>query len=258
MSDKPLGRFCWYELLTTDPGAAQGFYGTVTKWGTSPFEGGEEPYTMWMNGEQPIGGVMELPAEAAEAGAPSHWMAYVSTPDVQATTDKATSLGASILFGPTTIPNVGTFSFMRDPQGAVFSAFEPEGDAPGHDGPAVVGEFSWHELATDDWKGAWSFYSELFGWHKGEAMDMGDMGTYQIFDGGSHPLGGIFDRPPQMPVSAWCLYVRVPDVDAAAALVKANGGQVINGPMEVPGGDRIVQCLDPQGALFALHQTAQP
>jgi predicted enzyme related to lactoylglutathione lyase len=31
------------------------------------------------------------------------------------------------------------------------------------------------------------------------------------------------------------------------------GGQVLNGPMEVPGGDIIAQCMDPQGAAFALH-----
>jgi uncharacterized protein len=31
--------------------------------------------------------------------------------------------------------------------------------------------------------------------------------------------------------------------------------QVLNGPMEVPGG-LIAQCLDPQGAMFALHSSA--
>ena len=55
--------------------------------------------------------------------------------------------------------------------------------------------------------------------------------------------------------TAWLLYFRVPDVHAAAGRVKANGGAVVNGPMEVPGGDWIVQCTDPQGAAFALHST---
>jgi len=32
---------------------------------------------------------------------------------------------------------------------------------------------------------------------------------------------------------------------------------VLNGPMEVPGGDMIAQCMDPQGAMFAVHHTAQ-
>jgi predicted enzyme related to lactoylglutathione lyase len=53
--------------------------------------------------------------------------------------------------------------------------------------------------------------------------------------------------------TAWMIYFRVPDVHAAAERVKAAGGSIINGPMEVPGGDWIVQGMDPQGAAFALH-----
>jgi predicted enzyme related to lactoylglutathione lyase len=51
----------------------------------------------------------------------------------------------------------------------------------------------------------------------------------------------------------WTIYFRVPDVNGAAARIKANGGQVLNGPMEVPGGDWIVNGMDPQGAAFAVH-----
>jgi predicted enzyme related to lactoylglutathione lyase len=57
-----------------------------------------------------------------------------------------------------------------------------------------------------------------------------------------------------MPPPAWNHYVRVPDVHRAAETIRAHGGQIINGPMEVPGGDWIVMGLDPQGALFSLHQ----
>lgn len=83
------------------------------------------------------------------------------------------------------------------------------------------------------------------------------MGTmvYRMFGvGDAMPAGGMFDRPAEMPVSAWLYYVAVPDLDAAVAAVRAHGGQVCNGPMDVPGGGRIAQCSDPQGAMFALHQ----
>jgi hypothetical protein len=43
-------------------------------------------------------------------------------------------------------------------------------------------------------------------------------------------------------------------LDAALTRVRDGGGQVLNGPKEVPGGDRIAQCVDPQGAAFALHE----
>jgi uncharacterized protein len=55
--------------------------------------------------------------------------------------------------------------------------------------------------------------------------------------------------------NAWLLYFRVPDIDAAGERVKAAGGQVLHGPMEVPGGGFIVQAMDPQGAMFALNET---
>ena len=257
MSDTPLGRFCWYELMTTDPAVAPDFYGQIAGWGTAPFEGpGDNPYTMWMNGESAVGGIIQLPEAAVAEGAPPHWLVHISTPDLAATSTKAKELGGEVLH-QMEIPTVGEFAIVRDPQGAVFSAYQPAGDTPGHDRPPEVGEFSWNELLTENWEGAWPFYSELFGWEKTDAMDMGEMGTYQIYGRGAHPLGGMFNKPPEMPMSAWLFYIRVPDVNSAVEKVKENGGTVLNGPMEVPGGDSVAQCADPQGAAFAVHATAQ-
>jgi predicted enzyme related to lactoylglutathione lyase len=257
MSNIPLGRLCWYELMTSDPGAAPEFYGQITGWATAPWQAeGADPYTMWMNGEKPVGGLMELPEEARAEGAPPHWLVYISTPDVDDTATRAEELGGAVLHRME-IPSVGKIAIIRDPQGAVFAAFQPDGDTPGHDGPPDVGEFSWNELATETWEGAWSFYSQLFGWKEADQMDMGDMGKYQMYSRGAHPLGGIFNRPPEIPVPGWLFYIRVPEIEAAVEKVKALGGTVINGPMEVPGGDKIAQCVDPQGATFAVHATAQ-
>jgi predicted enzyme related to lactoylglutathione lyase len=64
----------------------------------------------------------------------------------------------------------------------------------------------------------------------------------------------MFTKPADMPMPPnWLYYIRVPNADEAVERVKALGGQVLNGPMDVPGGDRIAQCLDPQGAAFAVH-----
>ena len=248
------GRFLWYELLTTDPDAAIAFYGDVVGWGTEPFGAGAPPYTMWMSAAGPVGGVMKLPAEAA--GAPPHWMAYIGTPDLDATVARARELGGNVIWGPMDIPEVGRVAGLTDPQGAMFAVYTPANEPP----PASAnthGSFSWHELATSDWEAAWAFYSELFGWEKTDAMDMGEGNMYQMYGRtGGAPLGGMFNRPPEMPVSAWLLYAMVPDTGAAADIVSASGGQVLNGPMEVPGGDMIAQCMDPQGAAFAVHSTA--
>jgi len=158
-----------------------------------------------------------------------------------------------VVWGPKEVPEIGVFAGLTDPQGAHFAILQPSGDAPGHDEPAQLGEISWHELLTTDWETAWEFYSEIFDWQKDEAMDMGEMGTYQTFGRGAHPLGGFMNKPPMIPSSRWMIYARVADIDAAVARVEQEGGQILNGPRDVPGGGRIAQCLDPQGAAFALH-----
>jgi predicted enzyme related to lactoylglutathione lyase len=86
-------------------------------------------------------------------------------------------------------------------------------------------------------------------------MDMGPMGVYRIFDQGDHKQmgdGGMMVKGPQIPVSSWTFYFNVDSVKAAIERVKAGGGKVVHGPMQVPGGGWIVQGLDPQGAMFSL------
>jgi predicted enzyme related to lactoylglutathione lyase len=76
-----------------------------------------------------------------------------------------------------------------------------------------------------------------------------------MFGRKGHTLGGMFNKPAHMPFPPhWLLYARVENIQRAADAVKAAGGQVVNGPMEVPDGDWVLQGLDPQGAFFALHQ----
>jgi predicted enzyme related to lactoylglutathione lyase len=244
---KSRGRFVWFDLMTTDPKAAQAFYSAVAGWGTQPWDG-PMPYTMWTNEGQPLGGVMEL----QEPGTPPHWLAYIATPNVDATVKEAESLGARVLVPPSDIPNVGRYSVVADPQGAVFAPFT--GQAPGPEGPPKVGEFSWHELATHDSPAAFRFYERLFGWEKTVSADMGELGMYHMYGRNGQELGGMFNKLPMMPgPPAWLYYIMVDDIQRGIDTVKANGGQVLIGPHEVPGGDLIAQCLDPQGAAFALH-----
>ena len=254
----PRGRFVWHELLTSDPDRATNFYTKLIGWGTQIWEGGPDPYRMWMNGGTSVGGVMELPDQAKQQGAPPHWLAYIATPDVDQTIKDAETRGGRVLSGPMDIPTIGRIAVMADPQGAVFASHTAAGEAPGHDGVPLIGEASWHELATSDPVAAFDFYSRLFGWVKTDAMDMGPAGTYQMYGcSKDHTLGGIFARAADASPSPWLVYFQVESVDAKVDLVTSLGGQVLSGPMDVPpGGDRVVQCLDPQGAAFALHSSA--
>jgi predicted enzyme related to lactoylglutathione lyase len=163
--------------------------------------------------------------------------------------------GGKVWVPGTDIPGTGRFAMVSDPGGASYYVFKGlPGDDPPAPPPGTPGRFVWHELYASDPAAAWDFYSRHYGWVKGEGMDMGDMGTYQLFSTlpGADSAGGMMTLPPQMPRPMWLYYVAVEAIDAAAARVTAAGGQVLFGPSEVPGGSWIINALDPQGALFAL------
>ena len=252
MADSALGRIVWYELLTTDMNAAEKFYSNVVGWTVSAFDQTPQPYHMFMRGtEIPAAGVMTIPEGM---NFPPHWGMYVAVDKLEDAVAKIKELGGGELSPIIDVPTIGRMQTVLDPQKAAFSVYESS-SAHQPDAPRDVGDASWHELMTTDAPGALKFYSQLFGWQQSQAMDMGPMGTYHIFKGGWYDLGGMMNKSTEMAQVPphWGIYFRVPDVDDAAARVKSNGGQVVNGPMEVPGGDRIVNCVDPQGAYLSLH-----
>ena len=248
--------FVWYELMTTNPAAATAFYTQVVGWKAADSGMPGMDYTLLSAGPHQVGGLMALPEEAAAGGGQPAWMGYVSVPDVDAKATELEKAGGKVHRPAADIPGVGRFAVVADPHGATFCLFKDNGmgdyKPPAPDTPGTVG---WHELMAGNLHAAWAFYSSLFGWAKTEAMDMGPMGTYQMFSTGADgapTMGGMMTKPAEVPKASWLYYWNVDAIDAAADRVKSGGGQVMNGPMEVPGGQWIVQCCDPQGAMFAM------
>jgi len=247
--------FVWYELMTSDATAAEAFYRSVIGWKTADAGMPGMKYTLLSAGETAIAGLMDLPAEACAAGARPGWLGYVAVDDVDARLDRLLQAGGAVHQPAQDIPGVGRFATVADPQGAAFCLFKGSSDEqapqPAEGTPGTMG---WHELYAGDLASAWPFYASLFGWTQDEAIDMGKMGVYQMFavGTGSPAIGGMMTCPPELPMPCWLYYVNVEAIDAAAARATAAGGQVVSGPMEVPGGSWIVQCLDPQGAMFAM------
>jgi predicted enzyme related to lactoylglutathione lyase len=245
--------FVWYELMTTDAAAAEIFYKRVVGWTAQDASQGDMKYTALLAGDAPVAGLMTLPKEACAAGAKPGWIGYVGVDDVDAMAGRVTKAGGAVHVPPTDIPNIGRFTMVADPQGAAFTLFKPSAgmSRPAAD-PAKPGIVGWHELLAIDGEKAFGFYADLFGWTKAEAIDMGAMGRYQLFAAGGAPIGGMMTKPPGVPGPFWSYYFQVDGIGAAMERLKAAGGTVINGPMEVPGGSWIVQGLDPQGAMFSL------
>jgi len=243
--------FVWYELMTSDVAAAKAFYAMVVGWDTQDVPMPGLTYTLLRAGGTQVGGMMALPQDATAAGMKPCWLGYIGVDDADSAASKVQRSGGKILNAPADIPNVGRFARVSDPQGACFNLFKPA-----QPGPRVIssepGHIGWHELHTSDWPKAFEFYSAMFGWLKGDGVDMGPMGTYQLLTIAGAPVGGMFNSPAAERGRFWLYYFVVNDIDAAAVRVTDSGGKIVQEPHQVPGGGWILQADDPQGAAFAL------
>jgi uncharacterized protein len=245
------GKFGWYELITSDTDGAGKFYSDVVGWTTEEMPGGQDhPYTTFNIGKVGIAGMLNLSGH-------NSWVGYIVVQDVDAHVEKIVEAGGKILKPAMDVPGMLRFAVVSDPQGAAIGVFTPDAAMPSPQRPAppTPGTIGWHELYTTDLDGGFDFYSQLFGWTKVNDMDMGPMGTYRIFDEGDHKQmgdGGMMTKPPHVPVPCWNFYFNVDSIGSAMERVKSGGGQVLNGPMQVPGGGWILNGQDPQGAMFCL------
>ncbi|ANY19969.1 27 kDa antigen Cfp30B [Tsuneonella dongtanensis] len=249
------GDFVWYELMTTDVDAAEAFYGPLIGW---TYEAGGPAgidYRAFSAGDTQIGGVLGLTDEMTAGGARPAWVGYVRVDDVPKALTAIRDRGGSVTMEGGEVPGVGPFAMVADPQGAMFYVIDDRSGQPGGAFAKYapqVGHCAWNELATSDPERAKAFYGQLFGWVKDGEMDMGPMGTYEFLRHGDYGIGAVMPKMPQMPVSSWSFYFRVPDIDAAARAIPANGGTIIQEPIEIPGGEFSLMAIDPQGAAFGL------
>ncbi|MBT4529803.1 MAG: VOC family protein, partial [Phycisphaerae bacterium] len=88
----------------------------------------EEPYTVFMNGEEWTGGMMNMQWEGQPA-----WLAYINVASVDETTAKAMELGATVCYEPADIPGIGRFSVFTDPVGATIAVFTGLSECCGDD-----------------------------------------------------------------------------------------------------------------------------
>lgn len=252
MSTLP-SKFVWYDVMTTDTRAAEAFYKSVIGWDARDSGMADQSYTIFSMGPAMVAGLMPIPEEARAMGARPCWMGYVGVDDVDACAERLKAAGGTVHRPPADIPGVGRFCVVADPDGAAFILFKGDGEAQNPPAPPMTpGHIGWHELQAGKLESAFAFYSGLFGWTKTEAIDMGPIGVYQIFATGGAAVGGMMNKMPEAPAPFWLYYFNVEALDAAVARVTQGGGKTLMEPQQVPGGSWIIQCLDPQGAMFAM------
>lgn len=249
----PIGKFVWYEYMGNDLPAAVDFYRHVVGWTSRDGGRTDFRYEVALADGHPVGGLTTIPADAKAMGAKPGWLGYVWVENVDLALPKLLQAGGRVYKAPADIPDIGRFAVAADPYGGTLMLFRDFGGKP----PAPLakgtpGTIGWHELACDDGLKAFEFYRGFFGWSSIGDFDMGSMGVYRMFDTGHGEQGGIMTRPSGLPTSLWLYYVNVAALDPAIERIKAKGGRVAHGPIEVPGGQWVVQALDPEGAVFAL------
>jgi len=246
--------FVWYELMTSDPAGAERFYRDVIGWSFKDSGLTDRRYSILSAGDTMIGGMMEIPEHARRMGARPTWLGYVGVPDVDAFTKRVTTSGGFLFQAPQDIPGIGRFSVVGDPHHATVILFRgATDDMPAPPPPGTPGHVGWHELHAGDREAAWAFYSKLFGWTDGGAIDIGPQARYQMFSTGSgENVGGILTREIEAPTAFWLYYFNVDSVQGAIERATRGGGKLLMGPHQVPGDLWIAILHDPQDVGFAV------
>jgi uncharacterized protein len=241
----PPGTFCWIELATADASAARDFYTRLFAWSVNEFPMGEMgTYYIFQKNGADTAAMYQIGEQ--QQGMPPNWLSYVAVASADATTDKARSLGGTVVHGPFDVYDMGRMTVLTDPQGATFAIWETKT----HRGVGVRDESNalcWNELQARDVDAAKKFYAPLFDWRLKEAPE------YTEFHVGPNAVGGMLpsQAPPQVP-SYWMPYFAVDDCDAAAGQAQSLGANVVVPPTDVPNVGRFAAMFDPQGAVFAV------
>jgi len=252
------GSWIWYELMTPDVLGSKAFYEAVIGWSITPGSEQTNHYGFIANGDGGMtGGVLPLTDDMTAHGARPCWLGYIGVDNVDASCAAIEAADGKVLMPARDVPMAGRIAMVADCCGAPFYIMTPTpppggGESTSFSALPNPGRCGWNELYAGNLAKAEAFYTDRFGWTLPAPMDMGPMGKYQFIAHDGVTIGAMMAKPEAVPVPVWCHYFWVASIGAAKNLIETNGGQVINGPHEVPGPLWIVQAIDPQGALFSL------
>jgi uncharacterized protein len=266
---------CWVDTLQPDPDAALRFYGDVFGWqfegpGTMPGDPPGRYFVARLRGRD-VAGIASRP----EAGTPPEavWNTYIQVESVDDSAERLSAAGGRVVVEPLDALPAGRLCVVADPEGAVFSLWEPRERA----GAQLVNEpgaWSMSLLNARDPEAAKAFYATVFGWGS-DTFETGDAAITMF------RLPGFVGGEPQQPVprdvvatmapmsaerfpedvpSHWSVDFWIGSVDSSVERTAALGGEVLVPPYDIP--DTVLRqaaVADPQGAAFSITEvTASP
>jgi uncharacterized protein len=245
----------WIDLQTPDQAGAKAFYGALFGWSYEDLPVGQDEagndafYSMAKLKGQSVAAIGGSPPP----GVPPHWNVYVTVADVDATAAQVPDAGGAVIAPPFDVMDAGRMSVIADPTGAMLCLWTAKSNI----GAGLVNEhgtLSWEELMSPDVPAATAFYNKIFGW---EAAAVGGPMDYTEIKLNGRGIAGAMKPPMEGMPSVWGIYFAVDDTDKTVELAQANGGSLIQGPMDIEPG-RFAVLADPTGAMFSVIKMTTP
>lgn len=241
----PVGTPVWVEMAGSDLDASAAFYHALFGWTRAPYSDVSFDFSL---GELEIGGLLPKIGDV-----PDSWKVYLKVDDIEATLIAAVAAGGRVLHEPVREADDGSWALLEDPSGAEVGVWQAV-SFPGFESHGIPGAPCWFELHTKDFAAAVPFYEKVFG---SAVTSIGDSDDFRmvVFGDPGTAYAGIYDAANSdlTTRSQWMAYFAVQDAGRAAEVVRAQGGEVIDGPSDTPFG-RMSHARDSRGAVFSFIQ----
>ncbi|MGW9550728.1 VOC family protein [Citricoccus zhacaiensis] len=255
----------WVDLGVPDLAAVQGFYQSLFGWEFEDMGPDFANYHMITRHGASVGGAMSQ--MESDADQPAAWTVYLKSDDIEKSLMDTAAAGGSVIVPAMPMPGLGSMGVVITPGGEGMGIWQADG-FEGFVLDGTVGAPVWFEVMSFDYDADAEYYRTVWGW---EPTLLGDDGQEAGEDAGdgtgggryanNHPgeasTAGLCDAPrdwfPEGADSFWRPYFIVENADAAADLIRAEGGAVLDGPMDTPFG-RLATVADPAGATFQISE----
>ncbi|MFC0249484.1 VOC family protein [Citricoccus parietis] len=275
----------WVDLGVPDLDAVQGFYQSLFGWEFEDMGPDFANYHMITRHGASVGGAMSQ--MESDADQPAAWTVYLKSDDIEKSLTDTAAAGGSVIVPAMPMPGLGSMGVVITPGGEGMGIWQADG-FEGFVLDGTVGAPVWFEVMSFDYDADAEYYRTVWGWEPtllgddgqeagadtgagaseqsdeaGETVatdDAGDGtegGCYANNHPGEAATAGLCDAPrdwfPEGTDSFWRPYFIVENADAAVDLVRAQGGAVLDGPMDTPFG-RLATVADPAWATFQISE----
>ncbi len=248
------GRFAWYELLPTDVEAAKAFYTGVMGWGAWDASVPGRPYTLFTAGNVSVGGLMNLPQDAWKTGVSAE-LDRICRGRRRGRDRRADQAPGRSRPCPADgrCQHQPLFDLLRPAsrkaRAVQVAATRPDSRRPNRTHRAASAGTS---CSPPTGRRRWLSTARFLAGRR-PTPTSARRARISCSPSEGRRSAAWSPSPRRCRPPSGCTISTSSDIDAAAQRVKAGGGQILGGALEVPGGSWIVQCTDPQGAMFALE-----